>query len=147
MFAPVGSEPNPCHHNCPLHPLQLRLPEALLLTAPSPAHYAPAHYALVHYAPAHFSLCLLLIAVSPTPVTTTASSTSSSSGYQKPYSYLPNGNYLTTVNDQIVDQNGNSVKLHGIAWFGKALSQTYCQCTPVDTLTESSDVDFLCSAE
>lgn len=49
MFAPVCSEPSPCHHNCPLQPLQLRLPEALYLTVLSPAHYAPAHFAPAHY--------------------------------------------------------------------------------------------------
>ena len=28
------------------------------------------------------------------------------------------GNYLTTSGDKIVDQNGNVVNLHGIAWYG-----------------------------
>lgn len=36
----------------------------------------------------------------------------------KPYSWLPDGNYLTTVRDQIVDQNNNAVTMHGIAWYG-----------------------------
>lgn len=56
----------------------------------------------------------------PTPTSTPVSTptTTSSSGFTKPYSYLPNGNYLTTVNDQLIDQNGNTVILHGIAWYG-----------------------------
>lgn len=53
-----------------------------------------------------------------TPTTTPAVTTTSSSGFTKPYSYLPSGNYLTTVNDQMIDQNGNEVILHGIAWYG-----------------------------
>ncbi|KAL3148715.1 hypothetical protein ABBQ38_014128 [Trebouxia sp. C0009 RCD-2024] len=36
----------------------------------------------------------------------------------KPYSWLPDGSYLTTVADQIVDQNNNAVTMHGIAWYG-----------------------------
>ena len=51
----------------------------------------------------------------PTLAVTPAPTPSSSS---KPYSWLPDGNYLTTVNDQIIDQNGNAVTLHGIAWYG-----------------------------
>lgn len=35
-----------------------------------------------------------------------------------PYSWLPDGNYLTTVNGDIVNQDGTVVVLHGIAWYG-----------------------------
>ncbi len=54
----------------------------------------------------------------PTPTPTSTPTTTSSSSFTKPYSYLPDGNYLTTVNDQLIDQNGNEVILHGIAWYG-----------------------------
>ena len=50
------------------------------------------------------------------PSPTTPSNPTPSSG--KPYSWLPNGNYLTTVKDQIIDQNGNAIAMHGIAWYG-----------------------------
>jgi hypothetical protein len=56
--------------------------------------------------------------MSANAVSTSTPTTTSSSGFTKPYSYLPNGNYLTTVNDQMIDQNGNEVILHGIAWYG-----------------------------
>ena len=77
-----------------------------------------------------------LTAVTPTTPTTPATG---SSGYQKPYSYLPNGNYLTTVNDQIIDQNGNTVKLHGIAWFGFGEASS----AMVEGLTSGSDSQTL----
>lgn len=54
----------------------------------------------------------------PAPTTTSTPTTTSSSKFTKPYSYLPDGNYLTTVNDLLIDQNGNEVILHGIAWYG-----------------------------
>ena len=49
---------------------------------------------------------------------TSAPSTPSTPSAGKPYSWLPNGNYLTTVKDQIVDQNNNAIAMHGIAWYG-----------------------------
>lgn len=45
-------------------------------------------------------------------------STPSTPSSGKPYSWLPDGNYLTTVKDQIVDQNNNPIVMHGIAWYG-----------------------------
>lgn len=53
-------------------------------------------------------------AATPSPTSTPTPTPSAA----KPYSWLPDGSYLTTVQDQIVDQNNNAVTMHGIAWYG-----------------------------
>ena len=63
-------------------------------------------------------LCCALPLQKPTLAHAATSAPQSGSASGKPYSYLPDGNYLTTVNDKIVDQSGNVVSLHGIAWYG-----------------------------
>ena len=54
----------------------------------------------------------------PSIPASTPASTPSTPSSGKPYSWLPNGNYLTTVKDQIVDQKNNAIAMHGIAWYG-----------------------------
>lgn len=85
-----------------------------LCPAYSDAHVTPMP-CFAHASPTQTPISAYVVS---TPTVTPAVTTTSSSGFTKPYSYLPSGNYLTTVNDQMIDQNGNEVILHGIAWYG-----------------------------
>ena len=67
------------------------------------------------------------------PASTPSTTSTPSSG--KPYSWLPDGNYLTTVRDQIVDQNNNPVTMHGVAWYGFGNSDSPI----VEGLTQAGD--------